>query len=269
MSGRSHAISHTTLHEAAQGHRLPSWATTAEFVKACNRDPAEFRERWELANRVIRSAAAELDPAESRHGPEHADASPVGSAVRVSKRWLRHVVLAAVLVAVLAVGSVIIDVMGSSGSSADGRQGFASPSPAAQHFTSADCPIQQANPPHASPVDLGDLGVFVGDITLPDCTHVARGSTVTKVWRFKNAGTVPWHGYALHRIDTPQQRDECQTITDTPIKDTEPGQMVDVAVSVMAPSNPGFCFVRFKIEDAAGRIAFPGSRPVNFQLIVD
>ena len=278
MSGRSHAISHTTLHEAAQGHRLPSWATTAEFVKACNRDPAEFRERWELANRAIRSAAADpaatADPSTAADpsaaaGPGTPDTDPVWPAVQVPKRWLRHVVLAAVLVGVLAVGSVIIDVMGSSGSSADGRQGFASPSPAAQHFTSADCPIQQANPPHASPVDLGDLGVFVGDITLPDCTHVARGSTVTKVWRFKNAGTVPWHGYALHRIDTPQQRDECQTITDTPIKDTEPGQMVDVAVSVMAPSNPGFCFVRFKIEDAAGRIAFPGSRPVNFQLIVD
>ena len=278
MSGRSHAISHTTLHEAAQGHRLPSWATTAEFVKACNRDPAEFRERWELANRAIRSVAtdspavadpsAAADPDSPRTRDGSADPA-IGPVVHVPKRWLRHVVLAAVLVGVLAVGSVIIDVMGSSGDSANGRQGFSPQSSAAQRLTSADCPVQQTNPPHASPVDLGDVGVFVGDISLPDCTHVARGSTVTKVWRFKNAGTVPWHGYALHRIDTPQQRDECQTITDTPIKDTEPGQMVDVRVSVMAPSNPGFCFVRFKIEDAEGRIAFPGSRPVNFQLIVD
>ena len=35
MAGRSRAISHTTLHEAAQGNRLPSWATTVEFVRAC------------------------------------------------------------------------------------------------------------------------------------------------------------------------------------------------------------------------------------------
>jgi hypothetical protein len=35
------------------------------------------------------------------------------------------------------------------------------------------------------------------------------------------------------------------------------------------PSTPGFCFVRFKLVDAKGKVAFPGSRPVNFQLIVE
>ena len=55
MSGRSRAISHTTLHEAAQGNRLPSWATTVEFVKACSADPAEYREQWQQANTVVKS----------------------------------------------------------------------------------------------------------------------------------------------------------------------------------------------------------------------
>lgn len=46
MSGRSGAISHTTLHEATKGNRLPSWGTTVEFVKACGADPAAYRESW-------------------------------------------------------------------------------------------------------------------------------------------------------------------------------------------------------------------------------
>jgi hypothetical protein len=52
-------------------------------------------------------------------------------------------------------------------------------------------------------------------------------------------------------------------------KDTEPGQIVDIEVAVTAPNSPGFCFVRFKMEDASGRIACPGNRPVRFQVVVD
>jgi hypothetical protein len=73
----------------------------------------------------------------------------------------------------------------------------------------------------------------------------------------------------VHRIDLPQQRDQCQTITDVPINVTGPGQIVDIEVMITAPNSPGFCFVRFKLEDAFGRIGFPGNRPVNFQLVVD
>jgi hypothetical protein len=76
-------------------------------------------------------------------------------------------------------------------------------------------------------------------------------------------------GRSLHRLDMPQRSDECQTITDVRVPDTEPGETVDVAVDITAPNRPRFCFVRFKMQDAAGNVAFPGRRPVNFQLIVD
>ncbi|TDD71495.1 hypothetical protein E1293_33555, partial [Actinomadura darangshiensis] len=62
LSGRSGAISHTTLHEATKGNRLPSWGTTAEFVKACGADPAAYRERWEKANAAPRPAAEPSEP---------------------------------------------------------------------------------------------------------------------------------------------------------------------------------------------------------------
>jgi hypothetical protein len=338
MSGRSHAISHTTLHDAVQGHRLPSWPTTAEFVKACRADPADFRERWERANQIVRSSAPPPEPAEppepaalspdaaepsalipdaagsSALVPEAAESSALGpdapgswvlspeapgssalpphapersgrageapdaaaegappaalpaAPVPASRRWARHAVLVKALAGALIAGSVVVGVAASRGDNPPHRQAF---STAARPLTAADCPVQQSNPPVASPPNPGDAGAFIGDITLPDCTHVARGSTSTKIWRFKNVGTAPWHGYVLHRIDLPQQRNQCQTITDVPIDDTEPGQIVDIKVMISAPMSPGFCFVRFKMEDASGRIAFPGNRPVNFQLIVD
>jgi len=198
MSGRSHAISHTTLHEAAQGHRLPSWATTAEFVKACDADPAEFRERWEQANQIIRSAAMPSDTSEPRERPDEegemddTDTPPSGP-LHEPRRWLRHVVLVTALAGTLAAGLVVIGVMASRGDGPQNRQGF-SPrsSAAARPLTAADCPVQQSNPPAASPPDPGDAVAFIADITLPDCTHVPSGSTSIKIWRFKNIGTVPW-----------------------------------------------------------------------------
>ena len=41
MAGVSGAISHTTLHEAASGSRLPSWPTTRAYVQACGGREAE------------------------------------------------------------------------------------------------------------------------------------------------------------------------------------------------------------------------------------
>jgi hypothetical protein len=139
----------------------------------------------------------------------------------------------------------------------------------APEFVAADCPVHQPNPPAAPPQNEGDSAEFIADVTIPDCDHARRGATVQKVWRFKNAGTRPWVGYTLHRVDLPQGRDQCQTISDLPIPDTRPGRLVDVKVEVSVPSRPGFCFVRFKMIDGNGKIAFPGGRPVNFQLIVD
>jgi hypothetical protein len=141
--------------------------------------------------------------------------------------------------------------------------------PAASGPTAADCPVRQQNPPPAPPLRSGDRAAYVADLTLPDCSHVAHGQTVRKVWRFKNAGSVPWRGYSLHRVDLPQQRGQCQTIPDVPVPSAAPGELVDISVDVATPPSAGFCFVRFKMVDSAGRVAFPGSRPVNFQVIVD
>jgi hypothetical protein len=311
MAGRSGAISHTTLHEAVQGNRLPSWATTAEFVRACGANPQDYRERWEHANQALGSAgvacsiAAPSSRAASRvgavpagvrinHPPDRLtgpqDAPPEESpgvrtrgedggqmpsqagpsagaetaslAAAGSRRRGRgrYAALGVATAGLLATGAGV----------AAWKTGHdqAPPVPSPQ-YVAADCPVHQTNPPAQPPAQEGNSVAFVADITLPDCVHVRRGQTVAKVWRLKNTGTVPWVGYTLHRIDLPQTRDHCQTITDVPIANTPPGHLVDAKVQVAAPTRPGFCFVRFKLVDAQGRVAFPGSRPVNFQVVVD
>ncbi|WP_243712634.1 NBR1-Ig-like domain-containing protein [Actinomadura sp. 6K520] len=301
MSGRSGAISHTTLHEATKGNRLPSWGTTVEFVKACGADPDAFRERWEAANQAVRSVSArkaevarpagelaaasavepravDVDigsPAPSATSvsvpmpPEEAadDGQPNLAAARGRFRVGRLGMLAAVVVGAGTVIVVAVAVDRGPEAGGDGLKPVDSRSKAA--LSPADCPVKATNPPPAPPTHKGDAAAFIADITLPDCTRVGGGRTVTKVWRLKNAGKVPWEGYSLRRLDVPQQADQCQTISDVPINDTQPGKMVDIRTQITTPKKPGLCYVRFKMVDASGKVAFPGNRPVNFQVIVE
>ncbi|WP_344899302.1 NBR1-Ig-like domain-containing protein [Actinomadura meridiana] len=341
MSGRSGAISHTTLHEATKGNRLPSWGTTVEFVKACGADPAAYRARWEDANRTVRSAGAvKLDnagavspdgpappaahpppgvppaapptvpPAASTAVPPAAggaaELQPMGLAIeakvprpigepteparpvppplgggsddvlrappprrgRGRSRLRGPVPIALALVAVSA-GAVVIVVAQSRDSPPDKDGSTASGARPKTGRAPTDCPVAPHNPPAAPPLHKGDAAAFVADMTLPDCTRVGRDKTIAKVWRLKNAGKVPWEGYSLRRLDLPQQATQCQTISEVPIKDTRPGQMVDIRTDITTPKKPGLCYVRFKMVDADGKVAFPGSRPVNFQIIVE
>lgn len=314
MSGRSGAISHTTLHEATKGNRLPSWGTTAEFVKACGADPDAYRERWESANRTVRAAsAAEPAAAEEPSGSVARPARPpngvAASATGAAERRAMHIdigpqastraespavvpappgdvaedvpagrgrsrltrpIAVALVTAAVGMGTVVLIVVavnrdsGAEGNGAKPSGGASKPA-----LSPADCPVHPTNPPAAPPRHAGDVAAFIADITLPDCTRVRAGRTVTKVWRIKNSGKVPWQGYSLRRIDLPQQADQCQTISDVPIKDTRPGKMVDIRTDITTPRKPGLCYVRFKMVDASGNVAFPGSRPVNFQVIVE
>ncbi|MEW2354852.1 NBR1-Ig-like domain-containing protein [Spirillospora sp. NPDC029432] len=310
------------MHEATKGNRLPSWGTTAEFVKACGADPDDYRERWERANQAVRTASAgdHAEPANVAGGAEARPARPPAglpaSAASAAERQAMHLDIgppggeasavvpapaippgglaggerpavpgrpagrerfrrarpAAVALATAAVGVgtvVLIVIAVNRDTRSEGDGGTAAARPAKAAPAPADCPVRATNPAPAPPAHKGDSAAFIADITLPDCTRVAPGRTVTKVWRLKNAGKVPWEGYSLRRLDLPQRADQCQTISDVPIKDTRPGAMVDVRADITTPRRPGLCYVRFKMVDASGKVAFPGSRPVNFQVIVE
>ncbi|MEW9549766.1 NBR1-Ig-like domain-containing protein [Nonomuraea sp. NPDC050783] len=177
------------------------------------------------------------------------------------------------MAAVVGAAAIVVAVVVNRGTTAEGPgphpTGSPTGSPPAAALSPADCPVRAANPPWAPPLHEGDAAAFVADVTLSDCTRVAAGTTVTKVWRLKNAGTVPWKGYSLRRLDPAQRVDQCQTISEVPIEDTPPGETVDIRTTVTTPRKPGLCYVRFKMVDASGAVVFPGNRPINFQIIVE
>ena len=292
MSGRSGCISHTTLHEAAQGNRLPTWETTSEFVTACDGDPADFRERWLAADAVVNppedEPAASADPAPEPAATPVAPAtpepgaSPTGAASptnaaapetvtpRAKHTGRRTAVLAAALAAVVAVAAVVIwqAVDEDPGDVNYGGDTTASGSPATGAAAPTSCPVTPTNPPSRPPTNAGDKAKFLGDVTVKDCTVVAPGSTFRKVWRLQNAGSVAWTGRTLQRLELPQGRDDCQTVERIQVPTAKPGATIDLPVQVTAPTEPGICVVRWAMKDDRDRVAFPGGRPLNFQVVV-
>ncbi|WP_051750303.1 NBR1-Ig-like domain-containing protein [Phycicoccus jejuensis] len=300
MAARSRAISHTTLHEAVRGHRLPTWETVREYVRACDADLGATRTAWDAAHRVLAPSCPGQDrPAPGAAQPP-ADAGPLvvpavapasvptadpasvptadpdvpetdppePAAPGAARRALTLAGTAAAVALVAAAVSSMTSPDGMTGAGVERAAALGSGGLAALLPTPARCPVQQPNPPAAEPAHPGDLAVFVGDATLPDCSVVAPRSTTTKVWRLKNAGTRPWVGYRLQRVGGPAGPDDCQTITHVPVPDTAPGAVVEVATAVTAPAAGTFCIGRFKLTDAEGAVAFPGSRPVTYQLVV-
>jgi hypothetical protein len=258
MAGRSGRISHTTLHEAAAGTRFPSWETTREFVRACEADEAQWRCRWEDAQRP---AAAIADSPAETHAPATVDTLPAegmlpadvvavadaGPQARPHRLpWLA--VAAGVVVLVAVVGIVV-----HGRSSADGSRAVALP-PSSTPFSDSLIP--------------GDSSKFIGDVTIPDGMRVKVNTHFVKVWALANVGTVDWHDRFLARMNPTADKDGCQVPDRVAIGDTPPGQQVMISVPVTAPSRPAECWVSWKMVDESGDAYFPSRRPVYFMVNV-
>jgi hypothetical protein len=89
--------------------------------------------------------------------------------------------------------------------------------------------------PTAAPGECTDFGAYVADITIPDGTMVPPGSTFTKTWSIRNAGSCTWTPeYSLVWIGG----DLAGNPNKVPLTATNvlPGQTVHVSVSLTAPS---------------------------------
>ncbi|MEV4535499.1 NBR1-Ig-like domain-containing protein [Asanoa sp. NPDC049518] len=243
MAGLSGRISHTTLHEAAAGTRFPSWETTREFVRACAADEAQWRTRWEDAQRrepaVTPATVDKLESEEDQH--------PQAEETRRHRWWPA---VAAVVVAAAAVLTVTFHPW----SRPAGSSAATAPTPSSTPFSDSLIP--------------GDSSKFVGDVTIPDGTKVKVNTEFTKVWALANVGKVDWHNRYLARINPTADADGCQTPDRVEIGDTPPGDQVMISVKVTAPSHPGKCWVSWKMVDSNGQEYFPTRRPVYFMVNV-
>lgn len=103
------------------------------------------------------------------------------------------------------------------------------------------------NVPPLQPGTRCDAASFVDDVTYPDGSVVAVGGTFTKIWRIKNIGTCTWNtSYALvfvggERFGAPNSVALPGTVS--------PGQNVDIAVNLTAPTRSGSYLGYWKLRN--------------------
>ena len=115
-------------------------------------------------------------------------------------------------------------------------------------------PTNTPVPPTATQIPIPcDRATFVEDVTYPDNKEVSGGTTFVKTWRLRNNGSCTWNSsYALvfDHGDAMGGPASAQLTTGT----VAPGQLIDVSVTLKAPSTPGTYQGYWKLRNGAGVI---------------
>jgi hypothetical protein len=102
----------------------------------------------------------------------------------------------------------------------------------------------------SQPITRCDAASFVTDVTYADGALVGRGSQFTKIWRLKNTGTCTWTtSYAI--VFVSGERFESPAAVSMP-GIVAPGQTIDLAVNLVAPSLDGRYRGSWKLRNASG-----------------
>nr|MBN1228222.1 hypothetical protein [Anaerolineae bacterium] len=91
---------------------------------------------------------------------------------------------------------------------------------------------------------------FIADVTIPDNSRIQPGSSFTKIWRVRNNGLYPWEAGTQLVF---QQGDQLGTSAIS-VPATAPGAVVDISLTMTAPSAPGFYVGVWKLRSPAGTI---------------
>lgn len=116
------------------------------------------------------------------------------------------------------------------------------------------------------PVSRCDAAEFVSDVTYPDGSNVTLGGTFTKIWRLKNTGTCTWTtGYAFVFVSGEGFNAPAAVSMPTNVG---PGQTVDLAVNLTAPSQSGHFRGFWKLRNASN-VLFGIGADANSNFFVD
>ncbi len=95
-----------------------------------------------------------------------------------------------------------------------------------------------------------DAAQFVADVTIPDGTVFAPGTTFTKTWRLKNVGTCTWTTSYSLVFDSGEQMGGAASVLLT--SQVKPGQSSDISVDLTAPNAAGTYRGNWKLADDKG-----------------
>jgi len=101
------------------------------------------------------------------------------------------------------------------------------------------------------PCNLGMAGIPI-DVTIPDDTVMSPGNTFTKIWRIKNAGTCTWTtAYSVAFFSGEQMSATANVSLSNAVS---PGQVIDLAVDMTAPIDPGTYQGNWKLRTAEQKL---------------
>ncbi|MFA5873286.1 MAG: NBR1-Ig-like domain-containing protein [Anaerolineales bacterium] len=101
-----------------------------------------------------------------------------------------------------------------------------------------------------------DVAQFVSE-TIPDWTNIPAGTSFTKTWTFRNAGTTTWTtGYFLKLTSASYPLGQTLNLPDkiSLTKSIKPGETVDVSVNLQAPATDGTYSFHWQMQTPAGQI---------------
>jgi len=106
-------------------------------------------------------------------------------------------------------------------------------------------------PPTAIPIPC-NWARFVADVTIPDNTVILPGQSFTKVWRLLNAGSCTWStAYDLVFVNGTSMN--APAAVDFPAQ-VNPGQTIDLSVTLTAPSTPGTYTGNWQLRASNGQV---------------
>lgn len=94
---------------------------------------------------------------------------------------------------------------------------------------------------------------FIDDITIPDNSVVAAGSSFTKIWRIRNTGTCDWVSYEF--VHASGQTLGSSTVQALPVISST--SVADISVDLVAPTTPGTYTTSWRIRAADGTVFGP------------
>ncbi|HRK89890.1 MAG TPA: NBR1-Ig-like domain-containing protein [Anaerolineales bacterium] len=121
-------------------------------------------------------------------------------------------------------------------------------------------------PPTSAPVTYCDWMSFVKDVTIADGTVLDPGETFTKIWRIKNRGTCTWTPDYMLVFSGGEQMGGTTAVRLPGY--VAPGQTVDVAVTMTAPSAAGSYRGYWMLRNTSGTLFGSGDK-ANIPVYVD
>ncbi len=116
--------------------------------------------------------------------------------------------------------------------------------------TSTPVPAPTVGPqPTATPNTCVLDSAFVRDLTIPDNTQIAPGSTFVKTWELKNSGTCVWDPQTVAVFVSGSQM---AGGSPAPVGAIQPGQTFKLSVNFVAPTTPGSYRSSWKIQSGSG-----------------